>query len=388
MTLQVRKLAEVCQVFSGGTPSRTKLEYFGGGIPWVKITDMLQGTIVSTEETLTAAGIENSSARLLPSGTVLISIFATIGRTAVLGIDAATNQAIAGVVPQNKAQLDSQYLRYFLDSQHSELNRVARGVAQPNINQGILKDLNVPLPPLTEQRRIVDILSRADGIVRLRRDAERKAVELIPALFLDMFGDSATNPKGWTKAKLGDLIHAAQDGPHVSPTYSSDGIPFLSTRHIKPGKVVFDDLKFISIDEAERQWKKCKPVRGDVFYTKGGTTGVAAEVDFDQDVAVWVHVALLKTNHALVEPMWLECMLNSAYCYRQSQELTHGIANRDLGLKRMVNIDMYLPPRELQIDFVLRAREVKSITTLQSVASATAQATFDALLSKVFARQS
>ena len=108
-------------------------------------------------------------------------------------------------------------------------------------------------------------------------------------------------------------------------------------------------------------------------------------VDFDEDVAVWVHVALLKTNHALVESMWLECMLNSTYCYRQSQELTHGIANRDLGLKRMVNIDMYLPQRELQINFAQRVREVKSIITQQSAATAKAQATFDALLAQSFA---
>jgi type I restriction enzyme S subunit len=159
-------LGDVCAITTGGTPLRTRREFFGGGIPWVKIGDMVDGAVRATEETISQAGIKSSSAKLFPRGTVLVSIFATIGRTAVLEIDAATNQAIAGITPHDS--LDSTYLRYFLDSKHSELNALARGVAQPNINQKILKSLRIPLPRLSEQRRIVDLLSRHDAGTRGR----------------------------------------------------------------------------------------------------------------------------------------------------------------------------------------------------------------------------
>jgi type I restriction enzyme S subunit len=120
-------------------------------------------------------------------------------------------------------------------------------------------------------------------------------------------------------------------------------------------------LKYISDQEAAIHWKKCKPEKGDILYTKGGTTGIAKVVDFDQPVAVWVHVAVLKTDKQKVVPLWLESMLNSQHCYQQSQRLTHGIANRDLGLKRMTTIRMYLPPFDHQYEFARRVIAAKTL---------------------------
>jgi type I restriction enzyme S subunit len=102
-------------------------------------------------------------------------------------------------------------------------------------------------------------------------------------LFIEMFGDPATNPLGWRWAVVGDVVHSALDGPHVSPIYASSGIPFLSTRHIRRGEIIWDDLKFISSEDAEQHWRKCKPEKGDILYTKGGTTGLAKAIDFDRE---------------------------------------------------------------------------------------------------------
>jgi len=290
----------------------------------------------------------------------------------------------------NKALIEPAFFAYWLRRLRSTGHFTAKAtqwVSQASYRTSDLRKLDVDLPTLPEQRRIVDILSRAEGIVRLRREAQKKAAEITHALFVDTFGDPATNPKEWPIITIGDIIHAAQDGPHVSPNYVDNGIPFLSTRHIKRGQVIFQDLKYLSLQEAETQWKKCKPVRGDVLYTKGGTTGLAAEITFDTEIAVWVHVALLKTNHEKVSPTWLESMLNSEFCYRQSQELTHGIANRDLGLKRMGTIRAYLPPLELQKEFANRVEQIRSIQSQQSAATAKAEAIFEALLGHAFAEK-
>ena len=223
-----------------------------------------------------------------------------------------------------------------------------------------LKEKFIVKPPFSEQKRIAAILDKADGIRKKREEALKLADSFLRATFLEMFGDPVTNPKGWKDAKLGDFIHSAKDGPHISPKYSESGIPFLSTRHVKHGKIIWEDLKYISRIEAEKQWKKCKPEKGDILYTKGGTTGIAAVFDSDREIAVWVHVALLKANYDKVDSVWLENMLNTAYCYAQSQRFTHGITNQDLGLTRMVNIKMYSPPLDLQKKFSEIEKKLKN----------------------------
>jgi type I restriction enzyme S subunit len=121
-----------------------------------------------------------------------------------------------------------------------------------------------------------------------------------------------------------------------------------------------------------------------MLYTKGGTTGIARAVDFDLDFAVWVHVAVLKLLKDKVEPVWLQEMLNSQYCYRQSQRLTKGIVNRDLGLRRMVDITFPLPPLELQNTVAARIAEVDKLRTYHRDHLAKLDALFASLQHRAF----
>jgi len=265
------------------------------------------------------------------------------------------------VLRANPDVLDFEYLFAWVRSSIfiQSLIRMERGIGYPAVSNSDIENTLIPLPPLLEQCRIATILHEADEILKLRRQANEKTQEIVVALFYEMFGDPATNLKKLKTAVLGDVIYSAQDGPHVSPDYSEEGVPFLSTHNIRPGQVVWEDLKYISRKEAEKHWRKCKPERGDVLYTKGGTTGLAKAIDFDTEIAIWVHIALLKIKHDLVDPLWLESMLNSAFCYAQSQSLTHGITNNDLGLTRMIRINLYLPPLSLQQHFARQAIKVR-----------------------------
>src|ERR1035438_5442501 len=241
-----KPLGELCNVTAGGTPSRARSDFFDGGISWVKISDMLQGTVTRTEETISQLGLENSAAKLLPAGTVLISIFATIGRTAVLGIEAATNQAIVGVTPKNAREITPPFLRFFLDHSVATLTGESRGVAQLNINGKILKSLPIPIPQLAEQERIVRLLKEADELRRLRAEADSRSDALVPALFHEMFGDPATNSKNWPLQRDGDLIEACDYGTSQKANEDGRGVSVLRMGNVTTaGLLDLEDVKTV-----------------------------------------------------------------------------------------------------------------------------------------------
>ncbi|EFS9251810.1 hypothetical protein HWS73_000770 [Campylobacter upsaliensis] len=160
------KLGDICEIVSGGTPSRDKIEYWHNGtIPWVKIADVKNNVVNQTQEFITELGLENSSAKIFKKGTLLYTIFATLGETAILNIDAATNQAIAALI--ETYDYDTKFLMYCLMSMKDYVNSLGRGVAQNNINQTMLKNFTIPLPPLREQQEIV---KKLDLLVTLAND--------------------------------------------------------------------------------------------------------------------------------------------------------------------------------------------------------------------------
>lgn len=152
------KLKDIATIRSGGTPSRSNSDYWkNGNIPWVKIKDINSKYLDETEEYITELGLNNSSAKLFDKGTILYTIFATIGDCTILNIDATTNQAISGIKPDNEICL-VEYLYYALICAKDYLYNKSRGMAQRNINLKILGDLPIPIAPLEEQQRIVEKL--------------------------------------------------------------------------------------------------------------------------------------------------------------------------------------------------------------------------------------
>lgn len=170
------QLDEIALVQSGGTPPRGNKNYWNGEIPWIKISDIKELYVNEASEFISSEGLENSSARIFPKGTILFTIFATIGRIGILNIDAATNQAIAGITPNNL--VNHKYITFALIDLSNSILEQGKGVAQKNINQAILKSTKIPLPPLPEQNRIVAKLDLLFG----QLEAIKAGMEKIPVL--------------------------------------------------------------------------------------------------------------------------------------------------------------------------------------------------------------
>ena len=221
----------------------------------------------------------------------------------------------------------------------------------------------VPLPPLPEQAAIVRFLDHADRRIRRYIRAKQKLIALLEEQKQAIIHRAITRgldpnvrfkssgvewfpevPDHWNVLPMRRVIYSAVDGPHFSPSYLDTGIPFLSARNIRSDGWSLEDAKYISEDDYDAFNRRVKPVRGDVLYTKGGTTGVARVVDLSFPFQVWVHIAVLKVNKNAIDPEFLAAALNSTRCYEQSQLFTRGATNQDLGLGRMKGIEVPVPP--------------------------------------------
>lgn len=173
---KTKKICQLCNISSGGTPNRGRKEYYGGNIPWIKTGELKNDILTDTEEKITPLGMNNSSAKLYPKGSLVVAMYgATIGKTAKLGVDATTNQACAVLFDIDNKQIQTDFLWLYLQSQTDKLKAMAYGGAQPNINAGIVANYEIPLPPFDTQNEIVERITR---LRKKQKDLQQKSLTL------------------------------------------------------------------------------------------------------------------------------------------------------------------------------------------------------------------
>ena len=268
-----------------------------------------------------------------------------------------------------------KYLEYCLQSKNIEMfSLYAKRGSRQGKSIDLKRWLTYKIPVYSEEDQIVieENLNKINVVIELRRKQLELLDELVRARFVEMFGDPVTNPKDWETTSIGDECYYIKDGPHKSlPDIGRDngGYPFISVRNIVNGYIDFSDARYISDEDYYDSIKKCHPEKGDMLYSKGGTTGIAKLIDIDEPFANWVHVAVLKFDKSRLNGVFFESMLNSDYCYSQSQRLTKGIANRDLVLSAMAQIKLYCPPLELQNQFASFVQEIDKSGFIETLPS-------------------
>ena len=165
---------------SGGTPARGNAAYFGGSIPWVIIGDLNDDVVKTTSQTITDLGLANSAAKLVPAGALLIAMYGSIGKLGVAGVELTTNQAIAHIIPHS--DLDTQWLFRCLRADRERLGTAGSGITQSNISQTVLKQWDVPIPPIDDQRRNVRELDEQTAAVERTRAAAQIQLDAISTL--------------------------------------------------------------------------------------------------------------------------------------------------------------------------------------------------------------
>jgi len=329
--------------------------------------------------------------KLIKTGDVLVStVRPNLNAVALVppnfnGQVASTGFCVLRATPQ----MLPEYLFFFARSRVfvEGLTNLVAGAMYPAVSDSQVLDQRLPLPSLGEQRRTVDLLSRAEGIVRLRRETQAKAAEIIPALFLDMFGDPATNPKGLPVVALGEALRAADYGSSTKASESGAGLPLIRMGNVTyAGNLDLSDLKYVELESAEAD--RFRLVRGDLLFNRTNSKELVGKTglwDGELDAVAASYFIRLRADEGMARSFYLWAFMNSRHMKRVVFDTARGaIGQANINSKELKAFRLPLPSLDVQVEFEERCRSVLAIVAQQTEALKNAEATFQALLSRAF----
>ena len=275
------KIKDIADVVGGGTPSTAINEYWNGDIPWLTpkdLTGYIRNFISHGERFIAKKGLENSSARLLPKGTVLLTSRAPIGYVAIAENEICTNQGFKSLVP-NPDKAHNLFLLYWIKSNVEYLQSIGTGTTFQEISGSVLKDVDIILPPLPEQKAIAEVLSSLDDKIDLLTRQNKTLEDIAQAYFRKWFIEEARDE--WITGRLGDLCEVITKGTTpttIKKNFVNNGINFLKVESISDSGAFLED-KFMHIDEETHNLLKRSQLKeNDVLCSIAGTIGRIARV--------------------------------------------------------------------------------------------------------------
>jgi type I restriction enzyme, S subunit len=390
----LKPLEEIAELFGGSTPSRENPSFWGGDIPWVTPTDLPMpdegiSVVSKTKERITRAGLDNSSATVVPKGTVLFSSRATIGKVAVANMPLTTNQGFANFVPHPK--VTSRFLAYALWVRREDIARLSGSTTFKEVSRSTLRKYQLPVPPLAEQERIVRLLDEADELQKLRAQADHRTADLIPALFHEMFGSLE---RSLPSSTLGELVRDFRYG--TSNKSASDGKPTLRIPNVLEQAVNLDDLKFVPVSDLDFDRLRLKD--GDLLFvrTNGNANNVGRSAVFDvrainvagYDADEFIYASYLIRARLQVEkvlPLFVQHFLASPEGRRALRARAKTSAGQfNINTEGLGTLPIPVPPLPLQEEFAKRVTEIRDLEAKQAASRERLDALFQSMLHRAF----
>ena len=373
----LKPLEEIAELYGGSTPSRENPAFWEGEIPWVTPTDLPMpdegvSVISKTKERITQFGLDNSSATMVPKGTVLFSSRATIGKVAVADMPLCTNQGFANFVPRSK--VTSRFLAYSLWVRREDIARLSGSTTFKEVSRSALRKYQLPVPPLPEQKRIVKLLDEADHLRKLRAQADRRTNDLTPSIFHEMFGDPMAGDPRWPIWPMSSFVAELQGGRNVNPAGADEA---LGRYHV---------LKISAVTRGEFRPYECKPVpsdyeppeshfvrAGDLLFSRANTTELVAATSYVFETPpnlllpdkLWRFV--WKQPRA-VEPLFVWWLLQAPNVRRELSKRATGTGGsmKNISKSKVMSFEVPIPPLPLQQEFAKRMTEIRGLESEQA----------------------
>ncbi len=389
----VVKLSDVATLSSGGTPSKANAAFWDGDIPWVSPKDMKCDHVRDAADKITRAAVSESAARIVGSNSVLAvvrsGILAHTFPVATLAREVSFNQDIKAITPKNGSLLPA-FLFWMLKGQEAQILRIGvkKGATVHSLSNGFLESLRFPLPPLDEQRRIVGLLDRAAEIRRRADAARAKARAIIPALFLDTFGDPATNPKGWPVVELGDVISRITGGKNIEAGNGTSKYRIMKVSAVTSGIFKAHESKPAPDDHIPAEDHHVSP--GDFLFSRANTSELVGAVAIAEDVPEGLllpdKIWRIEWTPTRIEPRFAYSLLRSSEIRRIFAVIGSGTSGsmKNISQAKLVRVPIPLPPLDIQSAFAEQASRLESFARHLDAAAAKAEAMAAGLSAEVF----
>lgn len=371
MSWPMFKIGDLCTLMTGGTPSTSEPEYYEGGtVPWIVSGDIHKQEIFDCEKKITSRAVDESNVRYLPRDSVLIALNGqgkTRGTVAMLRMEGATcNQSIVSIAPNSTQELFSDYLFYYLKSQYKNIRNITGDKDRAGLNMPLIREITIPLPPLPEQKCIAAILDKAEAIRRKRQQAIQLADDFLRAVFLDMFGDPVTNPKGWEIRSINEVCSDIVDCVNKTAPTVDYLTPYkmIRTTNVRNYTLDTDNVRYVN-EETYKNWvRRLTPEIGDIVFTREAPAGEAAVIVTDDKIFLGQRTMHFRPIHAIIFSDYLLFELMGSGVKNQINKMHAGSTVTHLSVPECKKFKIRVPPFELQKQFesikkaVLRVREL------------------------------
>lgn len=278
-----------------------------------------------------------------------------------------------------------RYLYYFC--RNFDFERLNKAVTIPSLTKSDLLKIEIELPSMENQKKVVDKLSKIEQIIQMRKQESQRLDELIKARFVELFGDPISNERGWNTIPLEHACKTIVDCPHSTPSYTSENTGFMCIRTsiVKKNRILWDEVEYISEKEFYRRIQRKKPEIGDIVYTReGAILGIAAIIDRECNVALGQRSMLLSPNSDICISEFLCVAMNSESFLNNALKGISGSASPHINVGDIKAFKMIMPPLELQKQFANFVKQVDEIKFIIQKSLDETQILFNCLMQKYF----
>ena len=342
------KLGEVCTIVSGSTPKTSVTSYWDGNIKWITPAELNEDTfyIMDSVRHITEEGKEKTGLSYLPTGTVILSSRAPIGKTAIAGCEMCCNQGFKNLICSDA--IYNEYLYFFLKSKTDYLNSLGRGATFKEISKSIVESIEIPLPEVNQQKEIAEKFKKLEQLISLRKQQLAKLDELVKARFVEMFGDPVKNTMDWeTKplSELGELNRGVSKArPRNSPELLGGPYPLIQTGEVANAKTYITSFNSTYSEKGLAQSKMWP--KGTLCITIAANIAQTSILTFDACFPDSV-VGFISRN------MTNELFIHYWFSFFQKilDEQAPQVAQKNINLKILSELNVIVPPLSLQNRF-------------------------------------